>query len=118
MSKVIQAVNAMLSKTELISNVIKSGNEYFFLYKNKYKWSISHDENDDQYFLYFYPGPETFNELVSISGRSWGEVDKIVYPSRDLGGKEAHDTLKELYTNVKEMLYGVDKVLDDIISDF
>ena len=118
MSKVIQAVNAMLSKKELISNVLKSGNEFFFLYKNIYKWSIHYRETDDDYVLYFYPGHETLNQLASLNEELWNDINMIVYHSRDLGGKEAHDTLKELYMTLKEMLYGVDKVLEDIISDF
>ena len=40
MTKIVQAVNAMISNPDKIKSVIPNGQEFFFIYKDKYKWSI------------------------------------------------------------------------------
>jgi len=41
----------------------------------------------------------------------------VKYSDTEVGTKEAKSSFAELYTIVKERLYGVNDVLDDIISD-
>lgn len=118
MSKIVQAVNAMISNREQISNVRKKGDEYFFLYKNKYKWSIAYSDERDDYTLYFYPGNQSLDELVSMPNNDWQYFKEFIfYSGQDLGTKEAQNTFKEIYMIVKEKVLGVDKVLDEIIGD-
>lgn len=116
MSKIVQAVNAMLSNPKYITDVMATDNEYFFLYKEKYKWSVKSIE--DRISLWFYPGNESLQQLMQVTtGSSWDTVPMIHYSDKDIGTKEAKATFIELYNLVKEKLYGVDRVLDDIISD-
>lgn len=116
MSKVVQAVNAMLSNSKLITDVMVEDAEYFFLYKSKYKWSIKQVE--DQTFLWFYPGSESLQQLRHIAlGDDWRSVPMIRYSDKEIGTKEAKQSFVELYNLVKEKVYGIDDALDDIISD-
>ncbi|OEC90736.1 hypothetical protein [Acinetobacter sp. YK3] len=116
MSKIVQAVNAMLSNSKLITDVMVEDNEYFFLYKSKYKWSIKRIE--DEIILWFYPGNESLQQLIHLTlGSDWQSVPMIRYSDKEIGTKEAKLSFVELYNLIKEKVYGVDDALDDIISD-
>lgn len=115
MSKIVQAVNAMISNPNLISNVIPNEKEFFFLYKNKYKWSISRRDND--HILWYYPGGDRLEALSSYEGSDWEGTPMVNYRDAEIGTKEAKASFSELYTLIKERAYGVNEVLDDIISD-
>jgi len=118
MSKMVRAANIMVSNAVKISNVIQKGNEYFFLYGEKYKWSIMFDADENSYSLFYYPGKFSLNLLASMPDDEWRHYDKyIVYNSKELKTREAHDTFNELYRTVKEQLLGIGDVLDDIIKD-
>lgn len=117
MSKIIQAVNSMISNTDLIGNVLFGQNkEVFFNYKNKYKWSIKEQE-DDSYSLWFYKSELSIESLAQIDNEEWEEIAMMHYSTSDLSSKEANASFKELYRIVKEKVFGMDKVLDDIIKD-
>jgi len=117
MNKIVQAVNAMISNPELITNVIPSNRETFFLYKGRYKWSIRRDEDGD-YILWYYPVGGRIEDLASIDdGSDWEGVPMVVYKTAELGTREASASFADLYTMVKEKAYGMDDVLKDIISD-
>jgi hypothetical protein len=116
MSKVVQAINAIISNPDQISNVLKTHDQIFFLYKGKYKWSMSETDEDDHY-LCFYPGDEDIGLLVEYEERGWEDVPRLAYSAKDIGTKEAKASFSELYTLIEERLYGVNEVLDDIISD-
>lgn len=116
MSKIVQAINSMITNKEKISNVIKSSEEYFFLYKSKYKWSMA--LRDDGYHLWYYPGGDSLDFLASMAHSSWDNgVPMIHYFDGEIGTKEARASFAELYTILSEKLYGIDDVLNDIISD-
>lgn len=116
MSKIVQAVNSMIAHKELISNVLRGDGEYFFLYKGKYKWSIAKRDNEN--YLWYYPGPERLEMLCRLEeAEDWENIDMVKYSDREIGTKEAVASFSELFTVVKEKLYRVDDVLDDIISD-
>ena len=119
MSKIVTAINAMLSHPELITNVQKGNHssELYFLYNDTYKWSINKSQKGVFYFV-FYPGEEKLEDMATWPDEAWDDFDGYVsYNSRDLGAKEAHDSLSELYTTVQEKIFGMDQVLDDIIGD-
>jgi len=86
----------------------------FFLYK-KYKWSIG--KRDDGIYLWFYPNVDDLESLLQYEDEGWAEVDMVCYKAIDIGTKEAVDSFSELYSLVSEKVYGVDLVLEDIISD-
>lgn len=118
MSKIVQAINAMISNQGLIDMVLQGEDEYFFLYKKKYKWSMR-SNNQDVYFLYYYPTNKlSLEQLANFSPDDWQNYSEMVlYRSADIGTKEAKDSFSELYSLLREKIYGVDKVLDDIIGD-
>lgn len=116
MSKIVQAVNAMISNPNLISAVIQNESEFFFLYKGKYKWSISRRENDE-HILWYYPGAETIQKLSGNDGSDWEGTPMVTYKDGEIGTREAKASFSELYTIIKERVYGVNEVLNDIISD-
>src|SRR5690606_10041677 len=116
MSKIVQAINAMIVNPDKIKSVIASGAEYFFIYKDKYKWSIIKNEQDD-YIIFYYPDDISLEEVVSISNQNWQNLNAIKYALSDIRTREADASISELYTLVSEKAYGIDEVFKDIISD-
>ncbi len=112
MSKIVIAVNSMISNADKISIIKQKDDEYLFLYDNKYKWSIQKKGND--YNLYFYPGNQTIDELAKPE--KFASVPFIEYRTEELKTREAEESFKELYLIIKEKLYDVDKALEDIIG--
>jgi hypothetical protein len=119
MSRIVTAVNAMISNPDLITNSIQGDmdTECFFKYDKKHLWSIIDSENGE-YVLYYYPGNQSLEELASIPEERWHQenINSVPYNTKTLGTKEANDSFKELNTIVKEKVYGMDDVLDDIIG--
>jgi hypothetical protein len=116
MSKIVQAANVMITRKNLITNVSQGDNEIFFTYNDKYNWSVSRRDGDVA--LWYYPKSDSLDDLVSRSyAQAWEEVPMIHYKVSDLGTREAAETFGELYRTVKEKMFGVDDVLDDIIKD-
>ena len=118
MSKIVQAVNAMISNPKSITKVIpgaENRDELFFSYKDKYKWSMASREGD--FILWFYPGDQPIERLANHAD-SWESLAIVTYKASEIGTKEAQQSFSELYGLLKERVYGVDAVLDEIISDF
>lgn len=120
MSKIVQAMNAMISNPTLIDSVVIGAweKEIYFRYKRQYIWSIF-ESHDGTYAIVFYPHSNNVKELASIPSENWDDYNiiSVFYRSQEIGTKEAIDTFKELYLLLKEKVYGVDQVLDDIIND-
>lgn len=120
MSKIVTAVNAMISNDNMINNVVQGHmeTEIFFKYGKKHLWSII-EEKGGSYHLNYYPGDQDLNRLASISQEEWflADIKSVEYNSRILGTKEALDSFKELNSIVREKVYGMDIILDDIIGD-
>ncbi len=121
MSKIVQAINAMISNSEKIGNICESpfGNsydEYFFEYNGKYVWSILHNSDGD-YTLYFYPKANDAYHISRVPYEVLKEHPMVSYGSEELSSKEARESVRDLYVVVKEKLYDVDAALDDIIGD-
>lgn len=119
MSKIVKAINVMVSNPERIADVIKGDHdtECFFMYDGKHPWSIL-KRNDGHYYMAYYPGNQDIYELSQISSDAWNEglVHCVTYTSQELGTKEAIESMAELYNIVSQKLYGMDDVLDDIIN--
>lgn len=117
MSKIIEAINVMISNQDKIDLALQGvyEAEVFFRYAGKHKWSIIKNTSDEIY-LHYYPGNVDVEELATWPHEAWHDFNGMVsYNSRDLGTKEAKDSLSELYTIVREKVFGMDQVLDDII---
>lgn len=120
MSKIVQAVNAMISNPEKITSIIKgretSENEYFFLYKNKYKWSVA-QVDIDEYNIFYYVDNMSLAEIEQISRNNWKTLNFVTYKTSEIRTKEAFESFSELYRVVSEKAFGLDEMFNDIISD-
>jgi hypothetical protein len=119
MSKIVQAINTMISNSDKIHEVFRVDNEggnkeIYFLY-NQYQWSMLFDQEDSQYYLYYYKQPLGPSQVRG--GVDWKEVDFILYKSSDFVGREAAASFRDLYLLISEKVLGIDKVLDDILSE-
>lgn len=76
-------------------------------------------KRDDGYHLWFYPGPETIEMLAAYESDDWqfSGTPMVHYHDAEIGTKEAKASFSELYTLLSEKIYGIDEVLEDIISD-
>lgn len=117
MSKIVQALNAMLANPDNITKVMRGENEYFFLYRDKHKWSIARDDTDGSHRVWFYPGEEKLEKLATLPPEEFFGLDFVLYHDKEIGTKEARATFAELYLLVRERVFGVNKVLDEIIGD-
>ena len=118
MSKIVEAVNVMISNQDKLDSVRQGSYhaEVFFRYNKKHKWSILKNESGD-FYLHYYPGPHSIEDMASWPDEAWDDFRGMIsYNSKDLGTKEAKDSLRELYTVVKEKVYGMDDILADIIK--
>lgn len=117
MSRIVTAVNAMIVNPQLITRVIKGDpNEFFFLYKDKYKWSMARTPAGIS--LWFYPSEGiTLEELAAADDSDWEDIPMVHYRDTEIGTKEAKESFSELYTMLNEKVYGMDEVLNDISSD-
>jgi hypothetical protein len=119
MSKVVDAANAMIVNSRGITNVLSGANnkdEYFFVYEGKHKWSISRGTTGGltQYWLYYYPGEETIEQLAALE--DWDEYSNYAYYTSKQIGAEAREAFGELYALVKDRRFNMGAVFDDIIK--
>jgi hypothetical protein len=109
----------MIGSEEDIDKVVlgADGDEYFFVFKNKYVWSVASRESG--FSLYFYPQalPQEIRGLASRGPGDWDQIVMVHYFDGDVGAG-ASNAFKRLFDLVKDKSYGMDKVLDDIIGDF
>ncbi|WP_426170394.1 hypothetical protein [Pseudoduganella sp. R-34] len=117
MSKIVQAVNAMVSNPDLISAVEAYQEELFFKYKSKYTWSMTKNK-EGIYFLWYYPSSPDIDQLLDRAANEyWENISMVRYRTDEIGTKEAVASFAELYTLLQEKEFGMNEVLDDIISD-
>ncbi len=118
MSKIVIAANAMIEFKEKITSVIPGWNEseVFFLFDGKYKWSVF-KRKDGHYSLMYFPGRQDLSFLAQMEDHEWADFTQtVVYSSKDIGTRESLETFQELYNLVVNRKYGMEEVLDDIIS--
>ena len=119
MSKIVTAINVMVSNPDRITDVVKGRHETecFFKYENKHHWSIL-ETNDKHFFLSYYPDQPNLRDLANIPDEEWEEFAPraVTYNTKVLAVKEAVDSFRELFLIVNEKNYGMDDVLNEIIS--
>lgn len=114
--KIVQVLNTIITNQKLVSNVLRNEREYFFIYDNKYKWSILKGDKSDNYFVHFYPTEERTLEQLAYE-TDWQEFTNFVtYSTEDLKTKEAQETFTELYQIVATKVFGIDDMFDDILG--
>lgn len=109
----------MIANAKAINDVVRSlenNNEFFFSYRGKYIWSMFRD-NEGVFKLWFYPGQESSEQLAQLEGPEFEDIAMVGYNTKELGTKEAIASFAELYAVLSQKVYGMDQVLDDIISD-
>lgn len=128
MSKIVEAVNAMIKNNSLIKDVTLFTEQidqymktytYYFKYKS-YIWSIEESAyaQSGGYDLVFYPGFSNVADIIKyIENKGMTEEDYVKYESSAIKTVEADESFSELYRIIKGKLHDVDKVLDDIIAD-
>lgn len=118
MNKIIQVINTMISNSGRISNVIESNEEYFFIYNNIYKWSILESKEDPEIIkLFLYPDESIKLETLAFD-TDYSVYSKFVsYSSQDFKSSEAIESFKELLNIVKDKIYGVDNILNEILKE-
>lgn len=129
MSKIVEAVNAMVKNSSLIKDVALFTEQidqyvkistYYFKYKS-YIWSIEDLSSYNQsggYDLIFYPGFSSVADVIKYTeDKGMTEENYVKYESSAIKTVEADESFSELYRIVKGKLHDVDKVLDDIIAD-
>lgn len=114
MNKIVQVVNAIISNSDKISNVRKNRNEYFFLYNNKHKWSISR-RDEEIYYVHFYPLSDMNIEELSTF-KDWEHYEHVTYSTRDIKTIEALESFRELYQIVSNKVFGIEDIFDEIIG--
>lgn len=113
MNKIILAINSMIQNSDKISNVSVLNNEYFFQYKG-YIWGIF--KLTENYILTYYPESRTVTNLINVI-EFLDDIDRISYNSDAFKNQEDIESFRDLYLIIKEKLYGLDNVLDDIIEN-
>jgi hypothetical protein len=123
MSKIIQAVNLMISNSENITTIMpvpNSRDEYYFAYRGKKAesvWSIKKyvDGYDvAQYCLKIYPEVHDLDMLAATITSE--DLPVVTYTTDELKTREARESFSDLYRLINEKHYSVDETLDDIIE--
>jgi len=117
MTKIVLAVNAMVSNSGRITEVRKDPvtyDDYYFTYDAKYCWEVKRTPAG-HYRIWYFPGQLDTEELQDLA--KWKTATKVRYSTEDLRTREARETFAELFRCVVEKFYGVEKHLDDIIQD-
>ncbi|MEZ8652103.1 hypothetical protein AB6D92_24530 [Vibrio splendidus] len=119
MSKVVAAVNTMITNEKKISPVLVGTDslEIYFSYNKKYNWSLALNDDEDCFYLHYYPASSfDIKDLSQMESFEFSDIINVTYSSKDLGSREAYQTFKELHNLLQEKVYGIDKVLDDILA--
>lgn len=119
MNKIIQVINTMISNSGRISNVLAAQqDEYFFIYNEKHKWSIMETKEDpDNITLFLYPDENIKLETLAYD-TDFGTYNKFVtYRAEDFKSSEVIESYRELLKVVKDKIYGIDEILDDILNE-
>jgi len=124
-SKIVIAVNSMISNDQNITEVEISGrdaNGYAFTYKGEYVWGIYRYEDENgiqQHILHYFPEIDStdLESVVDMDEDNWDSTKKVTYRTKEIDTTEARSTFSELFVMLSEKAYGIDEVLNDIISD-
>jgi len=73
-------------------------------------------ELEKVYMLIYYPQYSTVTDLINIIDYD-DDIIRINYNSDGFKNQEDIESFRDLYLIVKEKVYGLDKVLDDIIEN-
>lgn len=127
MSRIIRAINTMVSNPAKITHVSAAKglgllmgktpqSEVFFLYDGRHKWSIQQTSETDDFVLKHFTTSQSIEFLASSVLTFSPHVQIISYSAIAFKTREAIESMSELHTIVQEKLLGIGDVLDDIIG--
>ncbi|WP_333865572.1 hypothetical protein [Sphingobacterium sp.] len=113
MEKIQAVIQSLVNNPNKISQVERSSDELYFLVDQKYKFSIIKSDGEDIYYLHFYSDNSMSIEQL-IRGVDWSNYHEYVtFNSRELNEFELFDNL---YKKVKNKLFNIDSVFDEILK--
>src|ERR1051326_1453329 len=115
MEKIIQVINKMISEKSKIDKVIKTKNEIFFVYDNKYKWSMADNQDNGHLYLHFYAKSDLTIEQLSKTV-DWTSIQFATYSTEIFKAKEDKESFWELYNIINDKILGVNDLFDEILK--
>lgn len=117
-AKLLEVITAICNRPELLDDITKSGNEYYFRYKG-HVMSLSQrnimQEEDWQYVLYVYS--EKYDSIqYLLECYEHGDPDdiKVVsYNSQEIGDQ----AFRKLFSILESKYLKIDEIFDDILSE-
>ncbi len=104
---------------DLIKDIEKSSNEYYFVYKTR-SFSIAYLSNDTyglRYRLYAYPKwIGDLQALVALSAVDWDSTRYVNLTEDATNTREEREILKALFTSIQSKFFGVEDFLDNILA--
>jgi len=117
--KAISAMKRMLEDPSLLKEILRSGNEYYFKYKD-HTFSITHRSNDSDwgpYSFYVYPAwKEDTSTLASLLERGFSDDYPVkAYHSANYDIIDDKEVFRKLYELCDGRYLNIDDIFDDIL---
>lgn len=115
MEKLVKVLELMCENQHLIQDVaLDEERLYFFSYNNISTWSIKKEDTDDIALTVYVQNKFSAKELSEMVDRD--DIHQVTYKS-----EEFNDTfdalLEDVYYAVKDKVFGINELLDQIISN-
>ena len=113
-SRLIDALRVMASDPSEISELIKAGDDYYFVFKGR-AWSIT-KTSDDGFYVFFYPDRTPNLKLIAERSAEGDEsLDFLTFKQFEFQPRD-RAAFTSLYDAVSAKHFGLDSVLDDILG--
>lgn len=114
--KIIEVMRKIASTPDLIGDVNRGGNEYYFHYKGHVFSILSRAVPDDRYGKYsFYVYPDWSDDVQSLASifqrGDYENVAMVSYHSHD----EDEQPFRQLYAMVESKYFNIDNIVNDIL---
>ncbi|MES2829465.1 MAG: hypothetical protein V4687_14990 [Bacteroidota bacterium] len=111
--KILSVLEAILKNPQFITNILQGEKEYYFLYKNSYKWSVAKGDDGIYYVHLYYLDYPSLAELATFT--DWQNYN---YKTWNTGLDQYDDNLfVQLYNLLAEKESGINDIFNDILSD-
>lgn len=112
--RIAEVLKTMLRNKELISRPIykKEEREFYFLYDQKYKWSILTSPSGAEFTVYIYPGEENLQQVYD----DWSTAEKISFSTVSLTDYEFRTACRALYEYLRDDYFGVERLFNEILQ--
>jgi hypothetical protein len=117
-AKLLEVITAICNRPELLDDVTKSGNEYYFRFKGHVMSLIQQNivqEEKGRYTLYVYSG-EYENIQYLIEFFEHGDPDEIKMVSFN-SQKLGDEAFEKLFSILESKYLKIDDIFDDILAE-